>query len=172
MNQIFRITVGQETIQGRLPSVRVGKDYCCRFHIYGVDYSETVLPPKIWVSTGTGTLFWTGVWSETVGAWVVDVNTDATATVGAKSYALTVFSPDAADKEYLVGQAAFVVFTTIAGGGETGGTAGESVFVRLAALEAWMDNFADLPMFDPESAFDIDMRTQIQTITNRLRGAE
>lgn len=170
MNQIFRITVGQETLQGRLPSVRVGKGYCCRFHIYGVDYSETTIPPKIWVAAGTETLFWTGVWSDLVGAWVVDVNTDATLTAGIKSYALTVFSPDAVDKEFLVGQAAFVVFTSVAAGGETGGTAGDSVSARLNAIEAWMDSFTELPMFDPEGAFDIDLRTQMQAVTNMLRG--
>lgn len=170
MNQIFRITVGQDTLQGRLPAVRVGAGYCCRFHIYGVDYASGVVPPKIWISVGTDVLYWVGTWSETVGAWVVTVNTDATAVAGVKSYALTVFA-EAESNEYMVGQAAFVVFDTIASGetGATGGTAGISISARVAALETWMESFSDLPMFDPETAYDIEMRTQIQTITNRLR---
>lgn len=170
MNQIFRITVGQDTLQGRLPAVRVGAGYCCRFHIYGVDYAAGVVPPKIWVSVGTDVLYWVGEWSETVGAWIVNVNTDATATAGVKSYALTVFA-EAESDEFLVGQSAFVVFNTIASGetGATGGTAGVSIAGRVAALEAWMGLFSDLPMYDPETATDFEGRTQIQTITNRLR---
>lgn len=171
MNQIFRITVGQDTLQGRLPAVRVGKCFCCRFHIYGVDYSAQVTPPKIWVSVGTDTLFWTGVWDETRGLWVVDVNTDATATAGAKSYALTVFSAESATNEYLVGQAPFVVFDTILTGctGTTGGTAGTSIGARLDAIEAWLAGLAELPMFDPMTARESELRTQVQQITNKLR---
>jgi hypothetical protein len=42
--------------------------------------------------------------------------------------------------------------------------------MRVEALEAILTPGASLPMFDPESAFDIDMRNQVQAITNILRG--
>lgn len=181
MNQIFRINVGAETIQGRLPAFRIGKGYCCRFQISGVEYVAEGVPPKIWITTGTGesatTLFWTGAWSSELGLWVVEVNTDASAVAGVFSYALTVFGAEA-DKEYIVGQGSFTVYTTIAAGGETGGTAGQSVAVtladheaRIAAIEAKFEAFAGLATFDP-AAFDTDMRNQVLAITNILRGGE
>lgn len=172
MNQIFRITVGPETLQGRLPPVRVGKNYCCRFHIFGVAYTAETVPPKIWITTAGTTLFWSGTWNGTLGAWVVDVNTDASAAVGSEHYALTVYGEEATN-EFMVGQGAFVVYPTIVTGGETaGGTAGESLGSRLEAIEAWMASFETLPAFDPATAFDIDMREQIKTITEKLNGSE
>lgn len=171
MNQIFRITVGQDTLQGRLPPIRVGKDYWCRFHIFGVGNAAGTSSPKIWIATGEDTYFWTGEWSSEIGCWVINISTAATATVASKTYALTAFGMDA-DQEFFIGQAPFVVFNTIASDGVDGGTAGvPSAASRLDAIEAWIDNFADLPMFDPESARDIEMREQVQTITNKLRGA-
>ena len=167
VNQIFRITVGQETLQGRLPSIRVGKGYWCRFQIYGAEHGEGISPPKVWITTSATTYYWTGVWSAAAGAWIVDVGTDATASVATEEYALSVFG---GSREFFVGQAPFVVYNTIASGGETGGTAGISLDERLIALESWMSSFKNLPMFDPETAFDIDMRTQMQTVTNKLRG--
>ena len=179
MNQIFRITVGPETVQGRLPPFRIGKGYCCRFHIAGVEHVENGKPPKIWITTGTGesarTLYWTAEWNDDEGLWVVEVNTDASAVAGVFSYALTVFGV-AADKEYIIGQGAFTVYTTIASGGETGGTAGQSLAVtvadheaRIAAIEAKFAAFAGLATFDTQ-AFDIDMRNQVLAITNILKG--
>lgn len=169
MNQIFRITVGQDTLQGRLPSVRVGKGYSCRFFIYGVAAVDGVAGPKIWIAKGAETYFWTGVWDSTIGAWIIDINPDATATVENKTYALTAYG-ETEQQEFFIGQAAFVVYATIITGGETGGTAGTSVGERLDEMIAWKDAMTALPMFDPESAYDIDLRRQVQTLTNALRG--
>lgn len=172
MNQIFRITVGQDTLHGRLPAVRVAKGFCSRFHIYGLAHSEEAHGPKIWVTTADDTLYWTGAWSQALGVWVVEVNTDATQAAGSKNYALTVFD-ESGTNEYLAGQGSFTVFSSIADPetGMTGGTAGQSLSARVTVLEAWMESFEDLPMFDPVSAYDIDLRNQMQTVTNKLRGA-
>ena len=196
MRQIFRINVGPETISGRLPPVRVGKGYCSLFHISGVANTADVPPPKIWVTTADDTKFWLGVWNDQLGLWVVDVNSDASAAIGSFAYALTMFGADS-NKEYIAGQGIFTVYSTIAAGGETGGTAGESVGVllgdltdrvaalelaqpggtgenslesRLGAIETWLTGLAELPMFDPQTARDIEMREQVQAITNKLRG--
>ena len=165
MNQVFRITVGPETIEGRLPARRVGLNYNCRFHVAGVP-ADAAAAPKIWITTSDGTL----------GVWVVDVNTDASQVAGSYLYALTLCD-DSATEEYIAGQGAFTVYTTIASGGETGGTAGESVLALITALEsrvetieARLTEFAQLEMFDPLAARDIEMREQVQTITNLLRG--
>ena len=177
MNQIFRITVGQETIFGRLPAIRVGKGYCCRFHIFGAAYSETTPPPKIWVTTADATLFWSGVWSETLGVWIVEVGSDAAATVGSSyNYALTVFGTEA-NKEYIVGQGSFTVYDTIAGAGETGGTAGTSLSeqildlqTRLSVVEEKLGAFLAISSFNPETSNEEALREQVKAITDILRG--
>lgn len=46
----------------------------------------------------------------------------------------------------------------------------EEVETRLAVVEDWMAGFASLGMFDPETAYDIELREQVQAITNKLRG--
>ena len=175
MNQIFRITVGQETLQGRLPPVRVGKGYCSLFHIYGVAHRTDVPAPRIWITTEEETLYWIASWDSEIGAWVVDVSTEATVDAAVKEYALTVFG-NTLTKEYLVGQGPFVVYNNIAGGtgatGATGGTAGASLLSRIVAMEERFASLAEIPAFDPEQAFDIDLRTQVQVIGNKLRGSE
>jgi hypothetical protein len=73
-----------------------------------------------------------------------------------------------------------VVYANIANGGASGeGEDGTSLLMmiealteRVEALEDVLTAGAELPMFDPESAFDIDMRNQVQAITNLLRGTE
>jgi len=176
MNQVFRITVGQETILGRLPAVRVGRGYCCRFHIYGVEYSEETPPPKIWITTADNTLFWTGTWDSQIGAWVVEIGGDAAATVGsAYNYALTVFGADL-NKQYIVGQGLFAVYDSIASGGETGGTSGTSLSdqivdlqTRLTVVEEKLAAFVSLSSFDPETSNEEALREQVRTITDILR---
>ena len=80
MDQIFRINVGPETIQGRLPAVRVGKGFCSLFHITGVAYDDTVPVPKIWIGESENTaLFWEAVWDSSLGLWVVEVGGQAAA---------------------------------------------------------------------------------------------
>ena len=176
MRQIFRINVGPETLSGRLPPVRVGKGYCSLFHISGVTNTADVPPPKIWVTTADGTKFWLGVWNDQLGLWVVDVNSDASAAIGPYAYALTMFGADS-NKEYIAGQGIFTVYSTIAAGGETGGTAGISygsliaaLDGRIAALEERFAGFVELGMFDPINAYDSDLRAQVQAITTMLRG--
>ena len=186
MNQIFRITVGPETIQGRLPTCRVGRTYSSVFHIAGV--SPDVAPPKIWVSVTTPspdagtpetttTLFWTGVWSAKLGLWVVEVNNDPTQNAGSVPYALTVGG--GVDKpEYIIGQGVYVVYDNIAaGGGASGGQPGDTLLSRITTLEDRVTEIelkllamTNLPLFDPIGAFDIDMRNQVHAITNILRG--
>lgn len=170
MNQIFRITVGQDTLGGRLAPVRVGKGYWCRFLIYGTSHAEGIPSPKIWIETDTGTFFWTGLWDASAGAWVIDVSPAAADTVVAKTYALTVFS-EIEDQEFFVGQAAFVVYDTIASGGETGGTAGVSISLRLTEIETWMSSLKELADFDPETAEDFQLREHLQAVNAKLKGA-
>ena len=183
MNQTFRINVGQETLQGRLTAVRVGKGFPCVFYISGVENVEDVAPPKIWVGATEATArFWSGIWSDLLGLWVVTVGTNATATVGSASYAMTMFGVvpgEAEAREYIVGQGPFTVYANIAGGGgetgETGQSLGEQIIelaARLDAIEARFADLATLGMFDPENAFDIDMRNQVQAITTKLRGPQ
>ena len=45
----------------------------------------------------------------------------------------------------------------------------QALATRVEALETWRALFAALAMFDPETATDFEMRTQVQTITNKLR---
>lgn len=150
VNQVFKITVGPETIDGRLPPRRVGQHFNCRFHIGGVS-ADSPTAPKIWVSTDTGSLFWIGEFDATLGVWVVEVNGDATETVGSYVYALTVYGEEAG-LEYIAGQGAFSVYSSIASGGETGGTGGESVYELLEALTARVETLESkagkVPMFD------------------------
>lgn len=182
MNQIFRITVGVETLQGRLQAVRVGKGYSCIFHISGVAYAEGEAAPKIWIgSTEADTLFWTGVWDSEKGVWVVAVNSDASATVATRSYALTMTGDDGTGegvREYIAGQGPFTVYSNIAGGGAEGGDEGESLGEQIVALNARLlileqrfEDLATLGMFNGEQAFDHEMRAQVEAITNKLRGA-
>lgn len=192
MNQIFRITVGQETILGRLPPVRVGQGYSSLFHISGV--AATCAAPKLWITTKTvsvdpeteeeiettDTRFWTAVWSTTLGLWVVSVGNLPTQNTGSYLYAVTMCGGGQDAPEYIAGQGSFVVYSNIANGGASGeGEGGTSIMEmiealteRVEALEAVLTAGAELPMFDPESAFDIDMRNQVQAITNLLRGTE
>ena len=185
MNQIFRITVGPETIHGRLPACRVGRCYSSLFHVAGV--SPDIEPPKVWINVvtpGVGdapdtteVLYWTGEWSNTLGLWVIGVNSDPTQKTGTVPYALTVGGGDGTP-EYIIGQGTFTVYDNIAaGGGCSGGDPGESLASLVAALterveelEARWSAMMELPMFDPQAAFDIDMRNQVQAITNILRG--
>lgn len=177
MNQVFRIAVGPETLEGRLPARRVAQHFACRFHISGVP-SDAVSAPKIWITTETGSvLYWVGTFDGNQGVWVIDVNTDASETVGSYLYSLTVTDNEDAE-EYNVGQGAFTVYSTIASGGETGGTSGASVYElllsideRLQTVEGRFEEMSGLAMFDPESAFDIELRQQVQSITNLLRGS-
>ena len=180
MNQIFHITVGQDTLQGRLPTFRVGKGYCSRFEIAGVAHIADVPAPKVWVTLASKeTKFWTGVWSADLGLWIVEVNSEPSGTVGSLAYAVTMFG-EVADKEYIAGQGTLTVYDSVASGsGETGGATGDSVGARLIALEGRVaaienkfDVFATLATFDPQTAFDIDLRSQVQIITNILRGGE
>lgn len=139
MNQIFKITVGQDTIKGVLPSIRVGQGYCSLFHISGVDGGDTAEPPKIWVTIGEDSFFWTCQWIN--GLWQCIVNDDPTRKTGIKDYAITVGGgADESGKtnpEFLVGQGKFVVYPNIAGssGGE-GGEPGESVSGRIDSLDS------------------------------------
>lgn len=175
MNQIFRITVGQDTLQGRLPAVRVGKGYSCIFHIHGVAYAEATPPPKIWIGTSEATtLFWTAEWDSALGIWVVSVGSDAAATTEARTYALTMNGPDG---EYIAGQGPFAVYTHVAAGGATGGTAGCSLSAqilaldgRIAVLEDRLAALTGIPAFDPELADEMEMRNQVLAIGNILRG--
>ena len=181
MNQVFRISVGPETVQGHLPAVRVGLGFGCRFSIAGVDRVDGVPAPKIWISRKeAATVFWEAEWDETVGMWVATIGSDATAAVGSYVYALTMFGEDIGT-EFIAGQGAFSVYSSIAspatdGTGETGGT-GTTVQMLITALDervtALEDKFAALAaigMFDPVNAFDHEMRQQVADITNALRG--
>lgn len=181
VNQIFRINVGPETLQGRLQAVRVGKGYSCVFHISGVAYVEGEAALKIWIgSTEADTLFWTGEWDSAKGLWVVTVSQQATETVATRSYALTMTGDDGTGegvREYIAGQGPFTVYDNIAAGGGEGGEDGESFGEQLAALDARIlvleqrfEDLATLGMFDGQNAYDHEMRTQIETITNKLRG--
>lgn len=150
MNQIFRINVGPETVQGRLPPRRVAQHFNCRFHITGVS-ADALAAPKIWVSTENGTLFWEGEFDATLGVWVVEVNGDASETVGSYAHALSIYGEEEG-KEYMAGQGAFTVYASIADGGETGGTAGTSVYelveLLTARVEALESKIGKVPMFD------------------------
>jgi len=170
VNQVYRITVGQGTLLGRLPAVRVGVGFCCRFEVYGVSHATGTVPPKIWITTADDTLYWVGVWDTRLGAWIVEVNTDATEEVASRKYALTVFGT-AEDKEYFVGESSFEVIATIAGTGATGGVSGQSVSVRLTQIEDWIGAFADIGDFDPENATDFEMREHVKAIGDKLKEA-
>lgn len=177
MNQIFRITIGPETILGRLPSLRVGQGYCSLFHIAGATEDGTGISPKVWISKDGDTLFWTGEWDEDRGLWVVNVGSAISSEPGTYAYAITMANADGC--QYIAGQGVFSVYSNIASGSGTSGDdePGTSIMelvaaltMRVEALEAILTPGASLPMFDPESAFDIDMRNQVQAITNILRG--
>jgi hypothetical protein len=176
MNQIFRITVGQETLSGRLPTLRVGLGYCSLFHISGVSPSGAA--PKVWVSVDEESPdYWEGIWDSERGVWVVEVGNSVTATAGTYAYAITMGGAEADDPEYIAGQGAFVVYTSITCGGGTQGEPGTSwlgllqeLSERVENIEAVLEAGAVIGMFDPETAFDIDLRTQVQSITNILRG--
>ena len=150
MNQVFKITVGPETIDGRLPPRRVGQHFNCRFHVGGVA-ADSITAPKIWISTATGSLFWEGEFDATLGVWVVEVNGDATETAGSYVYALTLYGEEEG-LEYIAGQGAFTVYASIADGGETGGTAGTSVYELVEALTARVETLESkagkVPLFD------------------------
>lgn len=187
MNQIFRITVGPETIHGRLPPCRVGRTYSSVFHIAGV--APDVAPPKIWITVkeqapeppaepaAPQVLYWVGEWSAKLGLWEVKVNSDPTQVVGTTPYALTV-GGGAGEPEYLIGQGTYVVYDNIAaGGGGVGGEPGNTLANainelsdRVVELERKFADMGMLPLFNPTTAFDMDMRNQVQAITNVLRG--
>ena len=180
MNQVFRINVGPETVQGRLPAVRVGLGFGCRFHISGVDHVADVPAPKIWITRKeAATLYWEAVWDETLGLWVATITADAAAYVGSSYvYALTMYGEDTGT-EYIAGQGTFAVYSTVAYAGATGGTGGtgssiydliSGIDARLTAVEARFTALAGLGMFDAEQAFDIELRQQVEAITNALRG--
>ena len=180
MNQIFRINVGPETVQGRLPAVRVGLDFGCRFHIAGVAHVADVPAPKIWITRKeSSTVYWTATWDETLGLWVATIGSDASAEVGTYVYALTMYAEDGVT-EFIAGQGAFAVYPTIAyTDGSATGDNGTSVWDlitalegRLEAIETRFTAFAELGMFDAEQAFDIDMRNQVAAITTLLRGTQ
>ena len=182
MNQVFRINVGPETVQGRLPAVRVGLGFGCRFHISGVDHVADVPAPKIWITRKEAeTLYWEAEWNETFGVWVATIGSDATADVGTYVYALTMYGDDV-NAEFIAGQGAFAVYDSIAyagGGGGTGGTGGTgssfgdrviALETKMTAVEARFAELAGLAMFDAAQAFDYELRQQIEAITNMLRG--
>ena len=174
MNQIFRITVGPETIEGRLPTLRVGQGYYSLFHIAGV--SPTEAAPKVWITTEGDTQYWTAEWDTERGVWVATVSNAVTQVVGSYAYAVTMGGADDTDPEYIAGQGVFVVYTNIAAGGIVGkdGTSIVGMIsaleARIAMIESVLEAGAELGMFDPEAAYDIDMRNQVQAITNILRG--
>ena len=182
MNQIFRITIGQETLNGKLPSVRVGQGYCSLFYISGV--SSTVRPPKVWVSANGETFFWEAVWSELEGVWICEVGNSVTENAGGYMYAVTMNSKDDALPEYIAGQGHFIVYTNITNFSGTPGSDGQSfasqfqalwdslnaTIDRLTAIESVMTAGAALGMFDPDQAYDYEFRNQVKSITNILRG--
>ena len=49
-------------------------------------------------------------------------------------------------------------------------TALSQLEARILMIESVLEAGAELGMFDPEAAYDIDMRNQVQAITNILRG--
>ena len=181
MNQVFRISVGPETVKGALPPARVGLGFCCRFIITGVDNVADVPTPKIWVSRKeAATVFWEAVWDADNAYWVATVSADAAANVGNYAYALTMFGADIG-AEFIAGQGAFGVYSSIAsptgGTGATGGT-GLTVDGKIAALEArivaledWRDGIAGIAQFDAANAFEYELRQQVADITNILKGS-
>ena len=173
MDQIFKITVGQETIEGRLPALRIGQGYASRFHIFGVGSSEA--PPKVWVGSAEDPEYWTSTWDSDIGGWVAEVGTSPTEDVGEKLYAITLGGATEGAVEYIVGQGAFTVYTNIAAGDGTSGIPGTSplgliaaLTVRVVALESQMTELSTIPAFDI-AAYDAVMRTQVESITNKLR---
>jgi hypothetical protein len=174
MNQVFRITVGQDTLLGKLPSLRIGRGYSSVFHIAGVS-PDTQLPPKVWVSVGDPTHYRLGEWSVELRLWVVTVGNWATSETGAQVYAVTTGGDNGA-AEYIVGQGAFVVYANIAFGGSEGDD-GTSVMaqlaalaLRVAALEEWRGAFSGIATFDPNVALERDLRAQVVSITTLLKG--
>lgn len=175
MNQIFRITIGPETLNGKLPAVRVGQGYNSLFYISGV--SSSVRPPKVWVSANGETQFWESVWSPTEGLWVCEVGNSVTANAGGYMYAVTMNSTEDALPEYIAGQGHFVVYSNITMFSGTPGSDGQSfasqfqaLSDRLDAIEAVMFAGSTLGMFDPDEAYDYEFRNQVKSITNILRG--
>lgn len=137
MNQIFKITIGQDTINGKLPGLRVGQGFCSVFHIAGVDSSGP--PPKVWVTVNEDSYFWTSVWLD--GVWQCVVNAEPTQKVGTKQYAITMGGGDdgegGAKPEYIAGQGTFTVYHNIAGSGTgtEGGEGGQTITGQIAALD-------------------------------------
>lgn len=135
MNQVFKITVGPETINGRLPGLRVGQGYCSVFHIAGV--SSDSEPPKVWVTVGEDSYFWVATWLD--GVWQCLVNNDPTQTVGTKDYAITMGGGDDGGNtkpEYIAGQGKFTVYHNIAGSGTAGGgDNGQTITGQIAAID-------------------------------------
>lgn len=173
MNQIFRIAIGPETIEGRLPSLRVGQGYYSLFHISGV--SSTEAPPKVWITTAGDTQYWEAVWDSERAVWVASVSNSVTQIVDTYAYAVTMGGATEDAPEYIAGQGIFTVYSNIALGG-TVGEEGTSIAgmlseltERVASIEAVLEAGSELTMFDPEAAYDIDLRTQVQAITNILR---
>lgn len=134
MNQIFKITVGQDTIDGILPNIRVGKEYWMLFHIAGVTPQEGVAAPTVWITVGEVPYCWHGTWNSDLGVYVVNVNTTPTQTVGNKHYAITVGGSDGAT--YMVGQGNLTVYEHIAVGGHD---TESIIFQRLDDLEGRVD---------------------------------
>lgn len=182
MKQTFSITIGPETVDGRLRNVRVGKDFCCRFMIYGVSPSA-LLAPKIWitclVNNATVTKYWTSAYNESLGCYIATIGNDATSSVGTFTYAVTLFDDSDVSQEFVAGQGTFTVYQTIAsvdsteGGGTSGNTLSTTLAAfdgRITAIENKFARLATLSDFDPNSATDEQFRAQLETITSMLKG--
>jgi len=175
MNQIFKIAIGPETVNGKLQSLRVGQGFSSRFHITGVSPNATA--PKVWVSIEENAYYWTAVWDPLDGVWVVDVGSTVTVDTGTFDYAVTMGSDELESPHYIAGQGKFVVYPNIAITGGLEGDQGSSVVaqlndheIRITALEAAGGGGGDLPAFDPATAYDHELRAQVDAITTYLNG--
>ena len=173
MDQIFKITVGQETIDGRLPALRIGQGYASRFHIFGVGSAEAA--PKVWVGSAEDPEYWTSTWDSVIGGWIANVGTSPTEEAIGSTYAITLGGATEGAAEYIAGQGVFTVYANIASGEGISGETGVSLVgliaalaLRVTAIEAQMTELATIAAFDT-GAFDSVMRTQVEAITNKLR---
>ena len=174
MNQIFRTAIGPETVSGKLPSIRVGKNYCSLFHITGIASTEPA--PKVWISVNDVTLYWEGTFDTTNGVWVVEVGNSITATAGTFAYAITMVGSNESAPEYIAGQGIFTVYSNITTNDSELGEAGTSFVAVIADLTSRIETLeagggATLPTFNPDTAFDTELRAQVLAITNYLNGA-
>lgn len=136
MNQIFRIAIGPETIEGKLPSLRVGQGYGSLFNISGITSVEPA--PKVWIKTDDEepAVFFEGTWDTERGLWEVDVGSSISQIAGSYLYAITVNSAVEGDPTYIAGQGSFVVYSNIASDGGDVGEAGATVLGLIADLTA------------------------------------